>query len=352
MNCREVCNKMFDYIEHQLSQQEIKEFEEHMKDCKNCQDEYYKLEKLIVKLKNIKDIEPPNNLKYKILENIKSEIKEQNKKSNIIYFKKYSYIAATMILFVGGFYTLKAIENSPVKNDIYNVTVIDNYSTTESESNIIEKNTETTTENINETTTIIEKEIKTSKKNIEITTEITTIQETENKLETNTIINEEELSTINQNNNSDININENKDIDTAKANLQDATPDLKIKEAEIFNNSRILQPNINNNFYYEKTITKDTNMEIFKYDIALYKNQTCNVYFENNSEQKAYIYIENIDGKKVSQDTIVEKKSNNSMEFYMTEEEIEQDVYTINIKAEDKNFIDGYLKIEIPPKEN
>ena len=28
MNCREVCNKMFDYIEHQLSQQEIKEFEE------------------------------------------------------------------------------------------------------------------------------------------------------------------------------------------------------------------------------------------------------------------------------------------------------------------------------------
>lgn len=350
MNCREVCNKMFDYIEHQLSQQELKNFEEHMKDCKNCQDEYYKLEKLIVKLKNVKDIEPPNNLKYKILENIKNEVKDKNKKSNIIYFKKYSYVAATMILFLGGFYILKAIENSPIKNDIYNATKIVDYSTTESKNNIIEKNIEVTTENITETTTIIEKETKINNRNIEKPAETTTIvkEQTKQKIDNKEVVTQEDLTIAENNSKEDININNN----TARASLQEDTPDLKIKEVEIFNNSRVLQANEGSNFYYEKTITKDTNMEIFKYDIALYKNQTCNVYFENNSEQNAYIYIENIDGKKVSQDTIVEKKSNNSMEFYMTEEKIEQDVYTINIKAEDKNFIDGYLKIEILPKES
>ncbi len=64
------------------------------------------------------------------------------------------------------------------------------------------------------------------------------------------------------------------------------------------------------------------------------------------------MFVENIDGNKVSEETIVEKKSNNNMEFYMTEEDLEQGVYTINIKAINGNNIDGHLKIEILQKSN
>nr|WP_317359185.1 zf-HC2 domain-containing protein [uncultured Tyzzerella sp.] len=335
MNCREICNKMFDYIEHQLSQQEIKDFEEHMKDCKNCQNEYYKLEKLTVKLKNIKDIQPPNNLKYKILENIKNEAKQQKKKSKIAYFKKYSYVAATMIVFLGGFYMLKALENSPVKNDIYSVNSVNNYTTSQTTINIQDV-TEATTEVITQDLKLKEDNKKNTRQatieNIQKQTENTTIVESKTEIVSKARTQQEPSQFSNT------------------ENLQPAL--IEPNEVEIFNNSRSLNANIGDNHLYEKTITKDNNIQIFKYDIPLYKNQICNVYFENSSQQDVHLYVENIDGEKVSQDTLVEKSSNNSMQFYMAEEELEQDVYTINVKAADKNFLEGYLKIEILQKNN
>ncbi len=335
MNCREICNKMFDYIEHQLSQQEIKDFEEHMKDCKNCQNEYYKLEKLTVKLKNIKDIQPPNNLKYKILENIKNEAKQQKKKSKIAYFKKYSYVAATMIVFLGGFYMLKALENSPVKNDIYSVNSVNNYTTSQTTINIQDV-TEATTEVITQDLKLKEDNKKNTRQatieNIQKQTENTTIVESKTEIVSKARTQQEPSQFSNT------------------ENLQPAL--IEPNEVEIFNNSRSLNANIGDNHLYEKTITKDNNIQIFKYDIPLYKNQICNVYFENSSQQDVHLYVENIDGEKVSQDTLVEKSSNNSMQFYMAEEELEQDVYTINVKASDKNFLEGYLKIEILEKNN
>ncbi|MFR4987063.1 MAG: zf-HC2 domain-containing protein [Lachnospirales bacterium] len=305
MDCGKVCNKMYDYIEHQLPQAEIIEFEEHMKGCKQCQDEYYKLEKIIVKLKNIKDIEPPSNLKYKILDSIKSEEKEHSKKAKIIYFKKYSYVAATMIFFIGGFYILKSIENSPAKNDIYNVTNATNY--------------------INEQTN-----------NIDISTETTS------EIKTQETINENVTEEIKE----DLNLN------MPRVASQEPKEDDKSQEIEIFKNSRSLNENNSENYLYEKTILEDSSIQNFKYDIALYKNEICNVYFENNSEENVALFVENIDGNKVSEETIVEKKSNNNMEFYMTEEDLEQGVYTINIKAINENNIDGHLKIEILQKSN
>lgn len=335
MNCREICSKMFDYIEHQLSQQEIKDFEEHMKDCKNCQNEYYKLEKLTVKLKNIKDIQPPNNLKYKILENIKNEAKQQKKKSKIAYFKKYSYVAATMIVFLGGFYMLKALENSPVKNDIYSVNSVNNYTTSQTTINIQDV-TEATTEVITQDLKLKEDNKKNTRQatieNIQKQTENTTIVESKTEIVSKARTQQEPSQFSNT------------------ENLQPAL--IEPNEVEIFNNSRSLNANIGDNHLYEKTITKDNNIQIFKYDIPLYKNQICNVYFENSSQQDVHLYVENIDGEKVSQDTLVEKSSNNSMQFYMAEEELEQDVYTINVKAADKNFLEGYLKIEILEKNN
>ena len=326
---------MFDYIEHQLSQQEIKDFEEHMKDCKNCQNEYYKLEKLTVKLKNIKDIQPPNNLKYKILENIKNEAKQQKKKSKIAYFKKYSYVAATMIVFLGGFYMLKALENSPVKNDIYSVNSVNNYTTSQTTINIQDV-TEATTEVITQDLKLKEDNKKNTRQatieNIQKQTENTTIVESKTEIVSKARTQQEPSQFSNT------------------ENLQPAL--IEPNEVEIFNNSRSLNANIGDNHLYEKTITKDNNIQIFKYDIPLYKNQICNVYFENSSQQDVHLYVENIDGEKVSQDTLVEKSSNNSMQFYMAEEELEQDVYTINVKAADKNFLEGYLKIEILEKNN
>ncbi len=117
MDCKEVCEKIYDYIEHHLIEKEAKHFEEHMKDCTFCQEEYYKIEKLIVKLKNIKDIEPPKELRNNILINIKKE----EKKYKILHFKKYSYIAATVAVFIIGAYTLNNTDNSFIENKIYNV---------------------------------------------------------------------------------------------------------------------------------------------------------------------------------------------------------------------------------------
>lgn len=334
MDCKEVCDKMYDYVEHQLSQQEIIKFEEHMKDCKHCQDEYYKLEKLIVKLKNIKDIEPPTNLKYKILDNIKNQTQQQNKKAKIIYFKKYSYVAATMIFFIGGFYILKAIENSPIKNQVYNTTKIENYITTQDvkQTTNIDIYTETTSQQIETPEDNNKINIEDTTENLTSNIEQTITSEQQTQVESKTMI-------------------EQTPSNTPRIASQEPTKDLKTQEVEIFNNSRALQANVGENYLYEKTLSKDDNIENFKYDIPLYKNQICNVYFENNSDENITLFVENIDGQKVSNDTIVEKNSNNNMQFYMTEGELEQDVYTINVKALDKNVIEGYLKIEILPKE-
>ncbi|WP_250277865.1 anti-sigma factor family protein [[Clostridium] colinum] len=267
MDCREVCDKIYEYIEHQLSQKEIIEFEEHMKNCKHCQEEYYDLEKIIVRLKNIKDVEPPKDLKYKILDNIK---KENKNKSKIVYWKRYSYAAVTISMLFGGMYMLKNINNTPIKNDIYTATK--------------------TSRSITNTETIIE----------------------ENNHIPN-VANED-------------NINEN----------------------AIFNNSRSID-NSENKYLYDKFIKKENNINIFKHDIALNKNEVCNIYFENKSDKSINLYVEDIDGNKVSEDTIINGNSSDNIEFFILDENIEQNVYTVTIDGNGKE-IEGYFKIEIMTK--
>ncbi|WP_317368073.1 zf-HC2 domain-containing protein [uncultured Tyzzerella sp.] len=321
MNCREVCNKMYDYIEHHISQAEAIEFESHMKDCKKCQDEYYKREKVIIKLKNIKDIEPPSDLKHKILYSIKNEQKTQKKSSKIAYFKRYSYVAAVMILFIGGFYTIKIMENSPVKNDIYNVNSLENY--TDVQKKTKEINNQQNAQNYLDKTS---NEVASKKR----------ITDNTSKVEEDNI--SENTKKI---------VEETTENDTQQTSFRKNTHDIKVEESPMVSNFRAIQDNPNKNYFYEKTILKDDNMQNFKYDIALYKNQICSIYFENNSEENVSLFVENIDSEKVSQDILVEKKSNNIMEFYIKESDCEQDVYTINIEALDGQKIDGYLKIEI-----
>ena len=116
MECKDIHDKIYDYIEQQLSKEEATKFEEHMKKCNFCQEEYYKIEKIIIKLKNIKDVEPPKYLKDNILEKIK---KEEKNKFKLLKTKKYCYAATTVSIIIGGAYALKAYDNT--KNSLYNV---------------------------------------------------------------------------------------------------------------------------------------------------------------------------------------------------------------------------------------
>lgn len=327
MDCKEVCEKMPDYIEYQLSEEETKQFEEHMKECKHCQDEYYNLEKLIVKLKNIKDIEPPADLKYKILDNIKKE-----QKPKILYFKKYSYVVATIAIFIGGFYILTAIENSPIKSELYNENNIEKYTQTNNENNTL-KSVETFEQSTSENITEVQKNI-TNKIDEPSSSNDTVKQESYSQEQTN-VYSENTTQTI----------TDKENIATPRVANQE--PDLQNENIQPFNNSRMLQQDVNNNYLYEKTLDEESNLQLFKHDILLYKNQVCSVYFENTSNEDVILYVEDIDGNKVSQDTIVEKNSNNVMKFYIVDENLEQGIYTINVETLDKNIITGYLKVEV-----
>lgn len=102
LKCEEALDKMSDYIDNYLPEQEKIEFENHMKICKSCQQEFDDLEKIILKLKHIEDIEPPDYLKSKIMEKIKLE--EKNSKNNILVFKQYYSMAAVLLIFIIGMY--------------------------------------------------------------------------------------------------------------------------------------------------------------------------------------------------------------------------------------------------------
>ena len=329
MDCKEVCEKMFDYIEHQLSQEETKQFEEHMKECKYCQNEYYSLEKLIVKLKNIEDIEPSSDLKYKILDNIK---KEQKQKPKILYFKKYSYVAATIAIFIGGFYILTAIENNPIKSELYNENNIEKYIQSNNENSTLE-NVQTFGQSTSEDIKEVQKSI-TNKIDEQSNSDDTIREESYNQEQTSLYSESTVQTTTNTEN-----------ISTPRVTSQES--DSQNESIQPFNSSRMLQKNIDNNYLYEKTLDENINLQLFKHDILLYKNQVCKVYFENKSNEDIILYVEDIDGNKVSKDTIVEKNSNNIMEFYIVDEDLEQGIYTVNVETLNKNIITGYLKVEV-----
>lgn len=106
MDCQKALDKMSEYIDYQLSDEESIIFENHMKDCENCQKEFATLENIVLKLKNIEDIEPPSYLKENIMKAIIEDSKPKKfldfkVNSNIINFgKKYSLVASILLFFV------------------------------------------------------------------------------------------------------------------------------------------------------------------------------------------------------------------------------------------------------------
>ena len=259
--------------------------------------------------------------------NIKKE-----QKPKILYFKKYSYVAATIAIFIGGFYILTAIENSPIKSELYNENNIEKYTQTNNENNTL-KSVETFEQSTSENITEVQKNI-TNKIDEPSSSNDIIKQESYSQEQTN-VYSENTTQTI----------TDTENIATPRVANQE--PDLQNENIQPFNNSRMLQQDVNNNYLYEKTLDEESNLQLFKHDILLYKNQVCSVYFENTSNEEVILYVEDIDGNKVSQDTIVEKNSNNVMKFYIVDENLEQGIYTINVESLDKNIITGYLKVEV-----
>lgn len=122
MDCEKIRDLFSEYIEHQLEEEDIALFEKHMEKCQQCRNEFYKFEKMIIRLKAIKDIEPPKELKDKIMKKV---VSEENKKLNakIINFRKHASVAAAvLILIVGIIY----YQNSLIKSPDLNVHNTDN----------------------------------------------------------------------------------------------------------------------------------------------------------------------------------------------------------------------------------
>lgn len=121
MDCSDVRDLFSDYIENQLNEEDLIIFEKHMEQCSKCRDEFYKFEKMIIRLKSIKDIDPPKDLSSKIMNKI---ISEENKKLNakIINFRKFSSIAAAFIIIIfGGVYYQNNLAKKPI--DINNAPI-------------------------------------------------------------------------------------------------------------------------------------------------------------------------------------------------------------------------------------
>ncbi|MDE6181618.1 MAG: zf-HC2 domain-containing protein, partial [Eubacteriales bacterium] len=63
MDCEIIRDLFSEYIENQLDEENLKLFEKHMEECQECRNEFYKFEKMLIRIKAIKDIEPPKELK-------------------------------------------------------------------------------------------------------------------------------------------------------------------------------------------------------------------------------------------------------------------------------------------------
>ncbi len=77
------CEKLYEYFNDQLSEEEKKEFEEHLKTCKECQDELNDLNILNESLPyQVERVTPPKEMKSRIMNNILSENNNEEKSSH------------------------------------------------------------------------------------------------------------------------------------------------------------------------------------------------------------------------------------------------------------------------------
>jgi len=113
MSCNEICDKLSLYIDNELSDEEMRQMEEHLKSCENCQKELEEYKDLISILNSLPDEEPPEGYCERLHEklsdsSVQFQLKTEKsapkiKKINRFRWLKYGSIAAALVLvFVAG----------------------------------------------------------------------------------------------------------------------------------------------------------------------------------------------------------------------------------------------------------
>lgn len=115
MKCDKFKDSMFQYIDDELSIEDRELFEQHIIDCPECKAYYDKFLKAISALKNMEEVEPPQNTKSLAIKRVK-KYRFTNK------FKKASAIAAAIVVVVSIYFVFERVmirDSDGIQNSSY-----------------------------------------------------------------------------------------------------------------------------------------------------------------------------------------------------------------------------------------
>lgn len=99
MNCEKIRKEMSVYIDGMLIGKKAKEFEEHLKSCESCSNEFDELKGLIDEINGLEQIELPENYHLELMEKItKTEVSQKKVRKPVINFRQYTGIAAGVVI--------------------------------------------------------------------------------------------------------------------------------------------------------------------------------------------------------------------------------------------------------------
>ncbi|WP_173915351.1 anti-sigma factor [Halobacillus sp. Marseille-Q1614] len=105
------CGKVIDYLNDQLMEKERKEFEEHLRECPDCQEELQELEEIMGEFPSyMKETVPPSGMKERVLDRVfeEEEEKPEQEEARVIAPKPARWkvwagaLAAGLLLSIGG----------------------------------------------------------------------------------------------------------------------------------------------------------------------------------------------------------------------------------------------------------
>lgn len=107
MDCKHIQNKLIDYIEEQLSQVEMKEFEAHLASCNNCKEELENTKQFLTILSSESQDIPSEDLKTNFEKILSEEIRKEESKvialNPTTNWKTYLRVAASILIVVSAF---------------------------------------------------------------------------------------------------------------------------------------------------------------------------------------------------------------------------------------------------------
>ncbi|HOO83234.1 MAG TPA: HEAT repeat domain-containing protein [Prolixibacteraceae bacterium] len=105
MNCNEIKNRMIDYIDdhNRLSKNELIEFENHLKSCVACKNEFNQLKEINSKLDQIHFINETNELRESFLNKLENEKSKMKRISITLKLNRSIFnLAASILLLIAG----------------------------------------------------------------------------------------------------------------------------------------------------------------------------------------------------------------------------------------------------------